>query len=104
MKCLKVPLKYDYMLGLQLLIDSEINRLCIDENDALIFANLMEVKHMIDKKLVENIKAQYTLKLSPAQAIALRIWYTDFIDLPATNYLGNVLGQISNETHKTFLV
>ena len=92
--------KRDFLHGLQKAISLFLSEPIDSDTDKLHSAVLAEVSQMILKRTCE-IKDTYSLHLSPAQAIALRILYTDFIR-ESTTYVGNRLHQLSNEVHKKY--
>ena len=69
-----------------------------EDNDKLLFAALAEVSLALYKRLGSNV-LDFSVQLTPTQALALRMFYTDFICDPTT-YLGNQLHRISNIVHK----
>lgn len=58
-------------------------------------------KFGMKRQLAEDLK-QSTISFTPAQAFALRILYTDYINNP-TCYLGNKLHILAVEVHKQFI-
>ena len=71
-----------------------------NDDDKLLFAALAEIKDRLYTKL-GKYQDEYTISFTPAQAIALRILYMDYINNP-TSYLGNRLHQVAMEVHKQF--
>lgn len=71
-----------------------------EDDDKLLYANLLEVKLKADQKLAAY-KEVYSLTLCPAQAIAVRIMYVNYV-IDSTTYLGNKLLQLSNQIHQQF--
>gem|GEM_PF-1974834 len=69
-----------------------------DDNDRLLFAALAEVSHLLYMKLGKGIM-ELKLTLTPTQAIALRLFYFDYIN-DFTSYAGNKLFSLSNKIAK----
>lgn len=102
MKGYKLTLKHDMAEAIVQIIESFLMLNYADENDKLVMASLYEVYIRLKKKMI-NYQLQYTFKLTPVQAIAMRILYTDFITGVHT-HLGNRLRQIADEVHKQYFI
>ncbi len=70
------------------------------DDDRLHFAILGEIKDRVFIKLLKP-KTEFGITLTPAQAIALRVLYTDYFNNPIT-YLGNKLHAISVEVAQQY--
>lgn len=82
------------------LVDEYLQMNYIDPDDCLVLAGMAEIRSRLYKKL-DSVQGEYSLKLTPVQAIALHLFYTTFINEP-TSYVGNKLHLISNEVAKTY--
>jgi hypothetical protein len=71
-----------------------------NDDDKLHCAVLAEIRDRLYVKLIKH-QTDYTISFTPAQAFALRILYTDYINNP-TCYLGNKLQVLAVEVHKQF--
>lgn len=71
------------------------------DEDRMLLAVLSEIRGQFYKKLGTPQK-EYRLSFSPAQAIALRVVYLNYMDVPATSYLGNYMRLISDEVAKLY--
>ena len=69
-----------------------------DDNDRLLFAALAEISQLLYMKLGKGIM-ELKITLSPTQAIALRLFYFDYVN-DYTSYEGNKLFHISNKIAK----
>lgn len=69
-----------------------------NDNDKLLFSALAEVSLVLYGRLGKNV-INFSISVTPTQAMALRMFYTDFICEP-TSYIGNGLHRIANEVHK----
>lgn len=70
------------------------------DDDRLLLSVLSEIQARIYAKLY-NVQTEYQMSFTTAQAYALRLLYTDYIN-DYTTYLGNELHLISNEVKKHF--
>lgn len=102
MKGYKTSFKHDMSEAIVQTIDSFLQLNYVDENDKLVMANLFELQIRLKKKMI-NYQHEYTITFTPAQAIAMRILYTDFITGVHT-HLGNRLRQIADEVHKQYFI
>jgi hypothetical protein len=101
MKQLKKKIKRD---GLQGIVDTIIKLLeqpVQTDDDKLHYAVLAEVVQMAQKKLLD-VKVEYGLILSPAQALAIRLLAVDYLPDARTKHVGNLLHQISDEANKLY--
>ncbi len=69
-----------------------------DENDMLLLAVLADLSQMLTLKLAKGIM-ELKIKLTPAQAMALRIFYFDYVN-DFTTYEGNKLFHLANKIAK----
>lgn len=72
----------------------------VNDDDKLHYAVLAEIKDRLYAKL-GKYQTNYTISFTPAQAFALRILYTDYINNP-TSYLGNKLHGLAVEVHQQY--
>lgn len=97
---LKIKITHAFAEGLISLIDEYLALEYIEDDDKLIMAGLQEVRSRLYVR-IDKMQMKYTLKLTPVQAISLRLFYTDFINEP-TSYVGSKLLLISEEAGKKF--
>lgn len=71
-----------------------------NDDDKLHYAVLAEIRDRLYVKLIKY-QTDYTISFTPAQALALRILYTDYINNP-TCYLGNRLHILAVEVTKQY--
>ena len=69
-----------------------------DDNDRLLFAALAEISQLLYMKLGKGIM-ELKLTLTPTQAIAMRLFYFDFVN-DVTSYEGNKLFFLANKIAK----
>lgn len=100
MNTIKIELKADMAEALVLLFGEYLNMNYTEADDKLVMAVLADLRISLMKKLL-NPKPKYKITLEAAAAIALQIFYDDFIDEYTTS-VGNKLHQISNQVKKTF--
>jgi len=81
-------------------IDAILDNDPANDDDKLHYAVLTEIRDRLYVKLIKY-QTDYTISFTPAQAFALRILYTDYINDP-TCYLGNKLRALAVEVHKQF--
>jgi len=91
----QINAKREFYEGLVSMIDDTLSYGYVDFDDKLIMANLFELSNRIKVKLVKY-QVDYTITLTPAQSIALKLFYTDFID-DTKSYMGSKLLVITNE-------
>jgi hypothetical protein len=84
------------MQGIDALIAQEPE----SDDDRIHLAILGEIKERLYTKLGKP-KADFGITLTPAQAIALRILYTDYVQT-TTTYLGNKLHTIAVEVAQQY--
>ncbi len=94
MKKITIELKHDMAEAFVQLFSQYIEANYVDADDKLVIAVLAEFRLSIMKRLLLP-KPKYRFTLQPATAIALQIFYDDFIDDFSTQP-GNRLHQISN--------
>ncbi len=100
MKEIKIELKYDMAEMLVQLIQQYLNYDYTEAQDKLVMAALAGFKLSLMKKLLQP-KPKFKITLDATTAIALQIFYDDFID-EFTSSVGNRLHQISNQVKQTF--
>lgn len=96
----KIKLKLDMVQAIEQLIAEYLQYEFVDIDDKLIMAALAEVRLTMQKRLLET-RAEYAFSFSPVQAIALSIWFTDYIG-DHTTQVGNKLHTISSQVQKQF--
>jgi len=101
MKKFKLKIKHDFAEALEKIIDDYMTYNYADFDDKLVIAGLVEIKDRLYKKL-GNYQTEYQISLTPVQAIALRLFITDFSEIGVKSYMGNRLFQISNAIHQQF--
>ena len=72
-----------------------------DLDDKLLMAALEEVRMKMLKKMLSP-QGKYSFTFSPAQALALALWFDDFITVNTTQ-VGNFLHQISNQVKQQYI-
>ena len=96
---IRIKMKRDVGDILMQTIDTKIELgKAADDNDKLLFSALAEVSLVLYKRLGTNVH-DFSIQLTSTQALALRLFYTDFVCDPTT-YLGNQLHRIANMVHK----
>lgn len=100
MKKYKTKIKHATVEGIAGLISEYQQAGYVDMDDQLIIAALNEVWLIMQRKMLQP-QAEYQFTFSPVQAIAISLWYTDFIG-DATTQLGNKLHQMSNDIKKLY--
>lgn len=98
----KCTMKREFVESLKVCIEQILTHPSgFQTDDDKIWASLLaEIKDRLYDKL-GKWQPDYKVSFSPAQAIALRILYTDYINEPVT-YLGNKLFLLSNEVAKQY--
>jgi hypothetical protein len=96
----QIKFRHDFADGLLKMIDEYLSILYTEDDDKLVMAGLAEVKHRLYVKM-ERVQKEFTMTLTPVQALSLRILYTDFINEPST-YMGSKLMLISEEVAKKY--
>lgn len=99
-KTYKKKLSRQIVEGLHDLIQVLLAKPVTEDDDKLHYAVLAEIKQAAEKRLLD-VRKEYTISFSPAQAFALRILATDYMT-EKTSYMGNQLHLMSNEIHKQF--
>ena len=98
-KQFKLKIHRDVADTIRRVIDDTIEKGNIqDDNDRLLFAALAEISQLLYMKLGKGIM-DLKITLSPTQAIALRLFYFDYIN-DYTSYAGSKLFSISNKIAK----
>lgn len=100
MKEIKIELKHDMAETLVQLFEQYLNYEYTEVQDKLVMAVLAGLRLTLMKKLLQP-KPKYKITLAAPTAIALQIFYDDFID-EFTSSAGNRLHQISNQVKQTF--
>lgn len=102
LKPFKTRFKRDFADGLiQITKQLQSSSDQLDDDDKMHISILAELSEKLEIKLLKASQSDFQIKLSPAQAIALRILYLDYIRNSAT-YMGSKLLSISNEVHKVY--
>lgn len=97
----KTRIKHDMMECLVNLISEYLAMEYTEMDDKLIMAALAEIKHKMQIKLL-SYQADYGFSFSPVQAIAISIWFDDFIG-DHTTQAGIKLHNISTEIKQQFI-
>lgn len=101
MKALSIKIEAKYAEGFVVMVDHMLNSLKFEEDeDKMMIAGLLEVKHRLNVKLLKP-KKQYTLTLTPVQALSIRLLYTGYVN-EVTTSLGNYLHTISLHVKKLY--
>lgn len=101
MKGVKIEFKYEFAEGLIQIIDELAGYGYVEDDDKLVIACLLEIKQRLQVRMLTS-KKKYTITLSPAQSLALRLLQTDFVDEKPASYMGSKLLQISNEVEQKY--
>lgn len=98
----KTKLKKEFVESLFSIIEKILQQYAHDctDDDNMLRALFVEIWDKLYRKQ-GDVKKEYAISFTPAQAFALRILYTDFIN-ENNSYTGNKLHLISNEIHKQF--
>lgn len=96
----KVSLKRQMAETLKQCIETVLENEPADDDDKLLFSALAEIRDRLYSKL-GKYQQEYSISFTPAQAVALRILYVDYINNP-TSYLGNQLHLVALEVHKQY--
>lgn len=102
LKAYKTVLKFDMCEAIITLINSFLELNYEDDADKIVVAALDEVRIKLSKRII-TYQTKYTVSFTPAQALAMRILYTDFLTGTHTQ-LGNRLRMIADEVHKQYTV
>lgn len=99
----KFKLKREAAEGLKEIIEKLLPKKHESDDDKLVMATLAEIASSLTDKLqpYKSFKPEFTIKISPAQAIALRILSVDYV-AETTTYMGNQLHRLSNEIHQHY--
>ena len=100
MKKITIQLKHDMVEAFIQLFSQYIELNYVDADDKLVMAVLAEFKITLMRRIIQP-KHKYAITLTPATAIALQIFYDDFIDDFSTQP-GNKLHQISNKVKQQY--
>jgi hypothetical protein len=100
MKGVKVKFNYSSAESLVKIIDELLKTKLEEDDDKLVVAALFEVKKRMLVRMI-NMNSRFSITLSPAQSLAMRILYTDF-PKSYTPHIGVQLLQISNDVKKIF--
>jgi hypothetical protein len=102
MKKYKVKLKYDMVNAIHRLLHEGLADVSpFDDNERLLFATLNDVRRKLYQKL-EAMQHDYKLTLAPNEAIALRIFYTEYCEDGAFTSLSNKMRMIAEEVHQLY--
>lgn len=100
MKAVKITGKAQFLEGFIQLVDELLKKRFVDDDDKMLMAALEEIRMRFYNRL-GKYQHEYSLHLTPVQALAIRILYTDYINDPTT-FMGSKLFMISNEVEKTY--
>lgn len=100
MKPYKCQMKRQFAEALMQVIDRLIADAPDEDDDRMHLALLGEIKERLYTKLGKP-KMDFGITFTPAQAIALRILYTDYIQNP-NSYIGNKLHTIALEVAQQY--
>lgn len=100
MKGLKIVFKYEFAEGLISIIDKLCTQPLTADDDKMVVAALLEVKERLCTRMA-RIKEQYTITLSPVQALGLRILHTDFT-VNTSAYMAAKMLSIANQVEQTY--
>jgi hypothetical protein len=95
MEGVKIEFKREFAEGLVAMISELLRKTYSTDDDRLVMASLAEVKQRLDTRMVQ-IKKTYTMTMTPAQSLSLRILFTDFPKC-YTPHMGIKLLQISEQ-------
>lgn len=101
MKPYKVSMKRTFAEALMQVIDKLIANAPDEDDDRMHLALLGEIKDRLYTKLGKP-KMDFGITFTPAQALALRILYTDYVQNP-NSYLGNKLHTIAFEVAQQYI-
>lgn len=102
MNQLKIHVKHAFAEGFVQMVDSIMKQHPVEsDDDRLVIAGLTELRNRFHLR-IEKMQRDYTLTLTPVQALALRIFYTDYVQTPTT-YMGSVLFNISNDVAQLYI-
>lgn len=100
MKQVKIKIKDSYMQGFVQLINNLLTKKYEEDEDRLIMANLAELRYRMEVKMLRP-QVHYTMTLTPAQALAVRLLYITYVN-DRTTAMGNFLGQIADTVHQAY--
>lgn len=100
MKAVKITVKAQFLEGFIQLVDELLKVSYDTDDDRMVMAALVEIRARFYNRL-GKCQTEYSLHLTPVQAFAVRILYTDFINDP-TSYMGSKLFVIANDVEKTY--
>lgn len=100
MKPYKCQMKRQFAEALMQVIDKLIADAPDEDDDRMHLALLGEIKERLYAKLGKP-KMEFSITLTPGQAIAIRILYTDYVQNP-NSYLGNKLHTIALEVAQQY--
>lgn len=96
----KTKFKRNLLEALQAYIEQLLDQGSNQDDDRLLLSVLAEIHRRIAIKLYTP-QHEYQVSFTPAQAMALRLLYIDYICQPES-YLGNKMHMVANEVHKQF--
>lgn len=102
MKKYKLKFKPDMGEALIQVINRLLEKQHESDDDKLVMAGLAEIKVRLYKKLAVH-QQEYTISLTPVQALSFRIMQTDFVTNHKTQ-IGNYLLLASNAIAKTYAI
>ena len=104
-KGFKLKLKRDIAEAMEQLIDGLVKLDLSDDDDKLLVAALVEMRLRLYDKL-KHQQGEYTLTLTNVEALALRIFFCQFIanqkQTPNTAQLYHWLQLTANEVHRAY--
>ena len=101
MKKFKLKIKHDFAEALEGIIGAVMQDEYRHFDDKLIVSGLAEIKEKLYKKLC-HYQSEYTMSLTPVQAISLYLFVTTFSVYGINMYAMSGLQQISNAIHQQF--
>jgi hypothetical protein len=96
----KTKIKYNIVEAISCLIAEYFTYEYIDMDDKLVMAALEEVRLKMQQKMLKP-QQEYPFTFSATQAIAISIWFDDYIKTHTTQ-VGNKLHTISNHVKKQY--
>lgn len=103
-KAFKIKMEQAFANGLVRIIRELQTTDNIQDDEKLLFSVLAEIASKLEVKLL-NFQQNYKMKLTPSQAIGLRVLYVWYVEPNQhSTYMGNQLLTISNEVHQFYTV
>jgi hypothetical protein len=101
MKNYKTKLKHNIVETIVEVIEKCVQMQTDDLEDKLLIAAMQEVRIIMLRKMLQP-KIEYAFTFSPVQAIAISIWYTDYLGNYWNNQVTAKLHTISNSIKQTY--